>query len=666
MPKEQASKTHMAAFQYPGLWLFLRLMIILIVTSLLICMVSGDKNISFNSAPEIEPEIIFPQDVQTINDEVKNSLFHAEQEVTYLLSIPAGERNEYNTIIRLEEILTKMDSSLLKYKALARLYPDKDLQSAAFMAAEKRNAFIRDIALNDDLYHLIKEVSPKSEYGRWLHAQEIKFFRVNGAGLTAEKRRELASLHLKLESLQNQHLKNIRENRSVTENIDILSETVILRNKIAALLGYPTWTDYIADLQGWEMNSTGISSLLNELTPLVKEWIQPLVAELLQKKQANNPEERFVYDYEVEPFIASLHRKSHPHERELSLPFHQVITRSLSLISCLLGVRTEQITDSSLYAPGVLLFRVSDEKTSETMGWFYLDLIDRAEKSGEWMTVMIAVDGSKEGGGGDVNLSGKPAPVFIVSGIVDESSGHPQFDKEDYTLLFHELGHVYTRILSVSGVSAQVPETLPVELTEASSHLFEYLAWTPEILCIMTAPDGLDSARKDCKTSEESAMNSPFSPKHLWSLGRDMTVSILEHQLMKTPGNISFGETYAGIFTEITGAKVTDEGGYLHGHPHFTGDNAGMYWIYPAGRLYGAMIYSKFADYGFFNQTTWYEFSKMILMPDGRGISAEDRMKRFLDTDNISIHEVKKRNSDLPVKIWTFIPDCIVRTKSLA
>ena len=645
----------------------MRLMIILIATTLLFCKVSGDLSNSLNTSPGTGPGIIFPQDLQAIDDEVKNSLFHAEQEIAYLLSIPVDERNENNTIIRLEEILTKMDLSLLKYRALARLYPDKDLQNAAFMATEKRNAFIRDIGLNDDLYHLIKEVSPKSEYGRWLHAQEIKFFSSNGAGLTAEKRRELVSLHQRLESLQNQHLKNIRENRPVTENIDILSETLILRNKIATLLGYPAWTDYKADMQGWEMNSTGISSLLNEITPLVKEWVKPLVDELLQIKQTKNPGESFIYDYEVETLIASSNSETHPHEREFSLPFHQVISRSLSLISCLLGVRTEQITNSSLYSPGVLLFRVSDEKTCESLGWFYLDLRDRAEKPAEWMTVMITGDGSKEcSGGGDVNLSGKPAPVFIVSGIVDESKGHPQFGKEEYTLLFHELGHVYTRILSESGWSAQAPETLPVELTEASSHLFEYLAWTPEFLCIMTAPDGMDSARKDCKTSEESAMNGPFSPRHLWSLGRDMVISNLEYQLMNTSGNISFGEIYSGIFTDITGAEVTDEGGYLLRHPHFTGDNAGMYWIYPAGRLYGALIYSKFADNGFFNQTTWSEFSDLILMPDGRAIGAEDRVKKFLDMDNISIHEVVKKKPDLTEKDLAFIPDCIIRTYPLA
>jgi len=58
-------------------------------------------------------------------------------------------------------------------------------------------------------------------------------------------------------------------------------------------------------------------------------------------------------------------------------------------------------------------------------------------------------------------------PVFIVSGLIKHDKPEKRFTTEDYSLLFHELGHVYTRIISSSQVSLSPPSPIPMELTEA-------------------------------------------------------------------------------------------------------------------------------------------------------------------------------------------------------
>ena len=634
------------------------LIIIFVIIIPFLTQVSGDRNEIHGSAPVTEPGIIFPLTKQAIDDEVYTSISKAEQDITSLLTIPANKRNETNTILRFEEILTRLDSSLLKYQTLAGLYPDNDLQNTAFMAAERRNGFIRNIALNNDLYRIIQETKPESDYGRWLYEQEKRFFRSGGAGLSDEEKTQLASLYPELRTLQNQYLINIRENRSLIDNLNILTKITIIRNTIASLQGYSTWTDFKADEQGWMMNSTDISSLLDEIKPLVKEQVQPVVSEVLQIKKTRDQGETVLYDYEVDSLLTLLQKTGTIHDKDFSMPFNQTISRSLSLLSCLTGVKTEFIADAHFYAPDVLLFRVTDEKTNETMGWFYLDLKERAEKTRNWMTALIA---------GEVNVKGSEqgpaAPVYIVSGTVYETPEKSGFNKDEYTLLFHELGHVYTQILSASRHSSQIPEIIPVELTEAASHFFEYLAWTPEILGIIMALDKPVFSLEEHNISEYYDMNGPFSSKQRWNLGKDMTIGILENQFIKTSGNISFGERYADIFTEITGVKVADHGGYLLRHPHFAEDTAGMYWIYPVGRLYGAMVYSKFFRNGFFNKTTWNEFSDLIVTPDDRSITAQERMMKFLNADNISIYKMVKEEKERSTrKIWIFIPGCITKT----
>ena len=119
------------------------LIVLLLLLTLLYSQVSGDRIDNSLSVSGEKPAITFPSTAQAIEEEVHSALSQTDQEIASLLSLPACERNETNTILRLEEILTRLDTRLLKYQTLASLYPDRDLQNTAFMAAEKRDTYIR-------------------------------------------------------------------------------------------------------------------------------------------------------------------------------------------------------------------------------------------------------------------------------------------------------------------------------------------------------------------------------------------------------------------------------------------------------------------------------------------------------------------------------------------
>ena len=631
------------------------LIVFLILLTLLFSQASGYRSENPHSVSGVHPGITFPLTTQAIDEEVNTALFQAEQEIASLLSIPANERNETNTIFRLEEILTRLDSRLLKYQILAGLYQDQDLQNAALIAAEKRDAYIRNLALQDDLYRSIKEIKPESEYGRWLYEQENRFFRLGGALISDEEKTRLSSLYQDLGSLQNQYLINIRENHPLTENLNILTKTAILRNSIASLQGHSTWTDLKADEQGWMINETDISSRLDEITPLVKELVDPVVTDLLQMKKTRDPLATDVYDYEIDSLISSMQRNDSSIKRDFSLPYHRTITRSITLLSCLFGVRTELVPDAQVYAPDVLLFRVSDEKTDETKGWFFLDLEYRPGKTKNWMTALIA-------GKGNDNETEKslPAPVFIVSGIVSEDSVQKVFHKEEYSLLFHELGHLFTRILTSSAKSSPVPAILPIEMTEASSHLLEYVAYTPEVLGILMAPDTNLHMQKGDHIFNYSRVYDPYSPEHRFQRGRDLVIGIVDHLYSKSPETISFGEAYADIYTDITGVKVTDQGGYLVRSPHLIGDTAGTYWIYPVGQLYAMILFSQLRESGILNKTTWDEFIRDVLFPPDAERRADQRIKNFIHADTLDIYDkIDQSTSMTQEKNWSFVSGCI-------
>lgn len=635
-----------------------KLVLIGIILTVLFSHASGFSEHSGDSVSAIQIGVIFPSTPEAVDEEVSAALFLAEQQIAAMLSTPVHKRNETNTIIRLEEILTGFDLHLRKYQILAQLYPDQNLRNAAIEAAEQRDAFLRNIAARDDLFLHMRETKPESTYGLWLYEQEIRFFQLGGAGRSDEEKNQLAHLYQELGSLNNQYITNIRENVSLLENLAILQKTATIRQKIASLQGYATWTDLQADEYGWMTNGTGISSTLDEISPLVREFVQPVVTGFIAGKNPANHQASEISDYEIESLLASSQEEeTRFQEVGYAMPLYRTLWRSLSLISCLLHVTTEYIPDARSYAPEVILFRVSDEKTDRTLGWFYLDLTDRPEKTREWMTVLIA-----GGESGERKEESTSAPVFIVSGIISTSSHDGNITDEEYNLLFHELGHLYTRILTASSESSPVPVILPVELTEASSYLFEYLAWTPDIRGIILAPDAGPYNQTGSLKIMTSGIHDPFSPVSRWNVGRDLGVGILEHRFTQSPESTSFGEVYADIMMNITGVQITDQGGYLLRHPHLVGDTAGTYWIYPVGRLYATILFSRFVETGVFNRTTWSYFVSSILIPEDEHIRPEQRLAKFLNKERIDIASVMKQETSIPYgKNWSFVPGCITR-----
>lgn len=605
----------------------------------------------------MKPGILFPHTIQAIEEEVSNTLENADVEISALGNIPGSERNENNTLVRLDDILTQLDQHLLKYQVLTGLYPDSDLQEAAMKAAEDRAEYIQNVSGREKLYQYIKDTYPESEYGHWLYAQEIRFFKHGGTGLSTQDKTARITKYKELESLQNQYVKNIRDDRPLTENLQIVERSASLRNEIATLQGFETWIDLKADEQGRTMNVSDISARFESVTPQVREMIAPIIADVLAWKRMGDPSAGMVYDYDIELYLQTIKSQNPVYQQKLpAQPAEVTINRSLSIISCLLGVRTEHIPDTSAYAPNVPLFRVFESETNATLGWFYLDLEKREGKISEWMTALIS--GSVDDCDNTSFMT--PAPVFIVSGTLHETSDGTEFREEDLTLFFHELGHLYTSILIRADHSSSIPHILPVELTEASSQLFEYLAQTPEFLALLSTPKKCHLSLGEKENESSPYLFDPYSPEHRWDLARNTIIGLLDNRIANSPGNISFTEWYTEIYSDITGAGATNQGGYLLEHPHLSGSTAGMYWIYPFGDLYAKALYSRFLEAGVLNKTVWSEFIGTVLIPEDSSLPSDERVRIFCGLDkNTKWTDERFGYAENIRQGWQYIPTCM-------
>jgi len=603
------------------------------------------------------PDII-PRSVPEIEHEILETISETDTRITTLVKNCTENQSNSRIIRDLDKILADMNSHLYKYETLSGLYPDPDLRNAAEKGIIARNTILRSLAGNSTLYQCIQSAQPVSEQEKWLYEQELLFFSITHADVLQRGNEKLISLQNELDSLHLRYITNIRDNRPVSENLQILNQSASVRSDIATIFGYENWVDLVAFRQGWEMNGSHISDRLEIISQLAEEAIKPIITHVLENKKIHDPDTTSVYDYEIIQYMNELSRQQLPEQTQIfSIPTETIVSRSVCSLSCLMNFTTRRADDYYRYAQGVELFRVSD-KSNTTRAWFYLDLYNRPGKNQEWMTTLIHTGWNESDG----DIWQQSAPTFIVSGNIRENRGITQFGEEELTLLFHELGHLYTRILTWPGTGEDTPLNIPIEFTEAFSRFFEFLPWTAEFQALLSAPMERTQVVTGLFTNGQNLTSkSPHSLQNRWLFAYDTIIALLDSKIAQSSGDVRFGEWYTEIYTDITGATVTNQGGSLLQHPHLSGSTAGALWIYPVGDLYASIMYDMFFKTGFFDQTTWNDITNNLLI-------GKNRSWNYLEHNDSPGWKEPVHPSDnsippdetFPANNWQYVPGCLM------
>lgn len=610
--------------------LLCRVVILLLFISFCCCIgVSGDmhSNSPLINEEDKTPPISIPLTAEEIDRETALILGQTERDILSILNVPEERRDENNTLIALDKSLTLMDARLKKYEYLSLFYIDPSLALAARDASLRQKEFVNNLSRNQSLYHAIVSVVPEDGYGADLREGQITYFRQFGAEGSQEEQEEIFLLYLELETLEGQYLQNIRDDGPLSENLNIIQRMAVVREKIAISAGYLNWNEMqnVRQIGGekkrWQEQLTALSYL-------GKSIVQPVQEELLALKRQTYPDAPGLFDYEIVPLLNQYaYGRYETYQDSPQFPRVQTIRRSLEVVSCLLGVRTQLIPDAEVYAPGVELYRVADGNTGKVTGWFYLDMTDRPGKIPQWMTITLypGLDLHNNDRNGD------DVPVFLLSGAIKPYTHSYWIDAEDLTLLFHELGHLYSRVSLTPGEEGSDPGLIPGELTETPSLLFEYLLWTPEMIGLLTEPS-VPSVRDPYHLPKGFlSSQSPGSLQKRWELAHQIVLSLLDSRIASSSGDLRFGEWYNGYYQTITGFTATDQGGYLLRHPHFGSSFSGLYWMYPGGELSAIRLYTRFLRDGVLNRTTWTDL-KDVVFSSGYSTDAEERVRSFSGT----------------------------------
>jgi thimet oligopeptidase len=288
-------------------------------------------------------------------------------------------------------------------------------------------------------------------------------------------------------------LETARDDLAREENIPLLQKILPLRDDIAHKLGYKSWADYATETRMAKNAATAIDFLEK-----LKAGLQPKFDAELEKfrelkvketgdasakinlwdwRYYDNQFKKQRYDVDAEQL-----RVFFPYQRALEGMFH--------IYQSIFGLKFERVEPPYKWIGDLQLYAVSDAKTAEPLGLFYLDMFPREGKYNHFAQFDLI--------NGDLLPNGKyQRPVVaLICNFPAPTKDHPSLmSHKDVETLFHEFGHAMHSILTRARYSRFSGTSVPRDFVEAPSQMLENWVWDKKVLDSFAA-DYRDPSKK--------------------------------------------------------------------------------------------------------------------------------------------------------------------------
>ncbi|MEI4259829.1 MAG: oligopeptidase A [Candidatus Dasytiphilus stammeri] len=470
---------------------------------------------------------------------------------------------------------------------------------------------------------LIQENANKKNLHGWLVTLDLPTYK---SILTRCKNRRLRE---EIYWAYNTRASDTGPNAKKWDNSKIIEEKLMLRDELAQLLGFASYSD---------------KTVISHMAPNSQEVIKFL--NLLVKRVKSKGQEEFFclkefiknhYNvHELQPWdIAYYSEKQKKHLYGISeenirpfFPIEKVLYGMFEVVRRIFGITTKERYNLNFWHPDVRCFDIFGENL-EFCGSFYLDLFSRDnKKNGAWMNV--AVNRMKRGNG----KIQKPVAYLITNfRPAVNSRAAALLTHEDVITLFHEFGHVLhliltkVDILGVSGING-----VPLDAVEFPSQFLENWCWEPQVLSLIS--EHYQTGDPLPKTVIDNLVLSKNYQASLFLL-RQLELSLIDfllHTRVKYYQNVrqQILDIIKGVQQQVS--VITHPKWYRmeHAFSHIFSDGyESSYYSYLWSKVLATDAYSRFKKEGIFNRDTGKDFLEKILSCGG----SEDIMvlfKRFL------------------------------------
>jgi|SRR5208283_5446475 len=276
-------------------------------------------------------------------------------------------------------------------------------------------------------------------------------------------------------------------------NVPLFNRIVAVRAEIARRLGYASWNDYNIEVK-MAKNGATATKFIEDLVRGIKPKFDAELAELRELKVADTGDPNAQIDFSDWRYYQNrVVKQKYTVDSEalrVFFPYERVLEGMFAIYQSIFGLRFEQLQAPYVWADGVTLWGVTDARTGEPMGLFYLDMFPREGKYNHFAEYSIQPGRLLPGG-----TYLRPAAALLCN-FPPPSNGAPSLlDHEEVTTLFHEFGHAMHCILTRAQRGRFSGTAVPRDFVEAPSQMLENWTYDKSVLDTFAA-DYRDPSKK--------------------------------------------------------------------------------------------------------------------------------------------------------------------------
>jgi thimet oligopeptidase len=283
------------------------------------------------------------------------------------------------------------------------------------------------------------------------------------------------------------------DNLARAENIPLLEKILPLRDNVAKKLGYKSWADYVTEVKMVKNAATAIDFLDQLKTGLQPKFDAELAEFRKIKVRETGDTNAQIQVWDWRYFSNQLRKEKYTVDAEqlrVFFPYQRVLEGMFNIYQSIFGLKFEAVEPPYKWIGDLQLYAVSDSKTDEPLGLFYLDMFPRTGKYNHF-----AQFGIIEGKLLDDGKYQRPT-VALICNFPAPANGKPSLlEHQDVETLFHEFGHAMHSILTRAKYSRFSGTSVPRDFVEAPSQMLENWVWDKKVLDSFAA-DYRDPSKK--------------------------------------------------------------------------------------------------------------------------------------------------------------------------
>ncbi len=413
------------------------------------------------------------------------------------------------------------------------------------------------------------------------------------------------------------------QRRGGEENLKLLDEAVQLRAKAAALLGFPTHVDFVAQ-DRMAKDAKTISAFLERLRAGLAPGLAKDTEKMLAKKRAETKDPKAqINAWDWRYYMNRIRQEEYAIDDEEVrnyFPVSKVMAGLFGVYEKLFSIDLREVPAGTVWADGVKLYEVHDVPSGRLVAKFYVDMYPREGKYGHAAEFSMSMGHEVEGG------YRIPLSCLVVNFNPPQNGKEAHLSLEEVETLFHEFGHVVhdslttARYVSISGTNTAR------DFVEAPSQMLENWVYQPEVLA-MLSQDPQDPQ----KAMPEDLMQRIAKARY-YNAGifysRQVFLSLFDYAI-HTHADMEVDATAKRLWAEIIGFPEDKDAHFAGTFGHMMGGYDGGYYGYLWSKVFATDMFTRFQKEGILNSDTGRAYRDIILAK-GRTVAPDVLLEQFL------------------------------------